>query len=94
MEKIYDAGGIVMSRIIMSQKKKCRRTDCVPYRVHRSYDPYNIKIQKMISGLLILIITLMFNIIVNCNFAKAEDNSVNTDPSRSEEHTSELQSQR
>ena len=81
MEKIYDAGGIVMSRIIMSQKKKCRRTDCVPYRVHRSYDPYNIKIQKMISGLLILIITLMFNIIVNCNFAKAEDNSVNTDPS-------------
>lgn len=62
-----------------SQKRKCRRTDRMPYRVHRTYDKYSIKIQKMISGLLILVITLMFNIIVNGNFAKAEDHSVNTD---------------
>lgn len=69
-----------MSRMIRaSRKKKCRRTDCTQCGVNRSYDPRSIKLQKMISGLLILIITLMFNIIVNCNFAKAEDNSVTAD---------------
>lgn len=37
------------------------------------------KKQKFISGLLILMIVFMFNVIINGNFANAEDNFVNAE---------------
>lgn len=69
-----------MGNITMEGKKRKRRqAGSMRYGIYRSYDLRKVKKQKFISGLLILIITLMFNIIVNSNFVKAEDNSANTD---------------
>lgn len=65
------------SMTMTCKKKKRRQTGNMQYGVYGSYDLRKVKKQKLISGLLILIITLMFNIIVNSNFARAEDDSVN-----------------
>lgn len=66
--------------IITDRRRKCRRTYDIDIHdiIYKLYDRCGAKKQKLISGLQILIMMLMFSVIVNGNFAEARDNSSDT----------------